>query len=59
MIKNRAEIADVEPSAAEFTFPKMFGLGQWRAVGLLANDCPAWDFRRHACDFSHTVLRST
>jgi hypothetical protein len=26
---------------------------------LLANDCPAWDFRRHACDFSHTVLRST
>ena len=53
MIENRAEIAHVEITAARFTFPKMFGLAQARAADLLADDFPARDWRRHACDFSH------
>jgi hypothetical protein len=44
VVEHRAEIADVEPSAAEFTFPKMFGFGQRRSAGQLADDCPTWDF---------------
>jgi hypothetical protein len=53
MIENRAEIAHVEITAAGFAFPKMFGLVQRRAAGLLADDLSARNRRRDPPDLGH------
>jgi hypothetical protein len=40
LIEHRAEIAHVEPAAARFALPKMFGFGQRRSTGHLADYFP-------------------
>ena len=58
MIEHRAEIAHVKPVAAHFKFENMLCLiGRLHAVAL-ADDGAARN-SSHACDFSHTLLRST
>ena len=58
VIEHRAEIAHVEPAAARFAFPKMFGFGQRRSAGYLADDFPARDRRRHARNLGQAFLAS-
>jgi hypothetical protein len=41
VIELRAEIAHVEPAAARFAFPKVFGFSQRRSAAYLADDCAA------------------
>jgi hypothetical protein len=58
MVEHCAEIAHIEPAAARFAFPKMFGLAHWRSAGSLAYHPPARDDRRHACDLGHFCRRT-
>src|SRR5712672_360174 len=58
VIAHRAEVAHVKPSAARFAFSKMFGFGQRRPAGHLADDFPARDRRRHARNLGQAFLAS-
>jgi hypothetical protein len=58
VIEHRAEIAHVKSAAVHFKFEKMLCLiGRLHAVALA--DDGATRNSSHACDFSHTLLRST
>src|SRR5258708_5745360 len=59
VLKHATEILHIKPTAAGFTFPKMIGLAQRRAADSHADDFPARDRWRHACDFGHSSSGSS
>jgi hypothetical protein len=58
VVEHRAGIAHVELAAAHFKFEKMLYLIDPLPADTLADDGAARN-SCHACDFSHTLLRST